>query len=191
MDALVRSFSLSSFGRSQRVPLARAQINARLHSRAAAPSVLRISDASADRAQVGARTGPEFSRKAALPRCFLLAAMVVCFTPAQGELSWRSVRGADLHALFVDHELADGVHYAYQFRSDGTFTGFSMGKAIRGTWRIAGDEFCWTQARRASAEECFDVERSGTSVRLLRDRYEVFSAALTPIKRPSKEGSSQ
>ncbi len=117
--------------------------------------------------------------------------MVVFWTPAQGEPSWRSVRGADLHALFVDHELADGVHYAYQFRSDGTFTGFSMGKAMRGTWRIAGDEFCWTQARRAAAEECFDVERSGTSVRLLRDRYEVFSAALTPVKRPSKEGSSQ
>ena len=117
--------------------------------------------------------------------------MVVFCTRAQVELSWRSVRGADLYALFVDHELADGVHYAYQFRSDGTFTGFNMGKAIRGTWCVAGDEFCWTQARRAAAEECFDVERSGISVRLLRDRYEVFSAALTPVKRPSREGSPQ
>jgi hypothetical protein len=24
--------------------------------------------------------------------------------------------------------LADGVHYAYQFRGDGTFTGFAMGR---------------------------------------------------------------
>lgn len=190
MDALVRSFSLSSFGRSQGVPLARTPIDAHPHSRAAASSLLRVSDAS-QRLAAGVRNTAEFSRKAAAARCFLLAAMVVFWTPAQGELSWRSVRGADLHALFVDHELADGVHYAYQFRSDGTFTGFSMGKAMRGTWRIAGDEFCWTQARRAAAEECFDVERSGTSVRLLRDRYEVFSAALTPVKRPSKEGSSQ
>jgi hypothetical protein len=117
--------------------------------------------------------------------------MVVFFTPAQGEPSWRSVRGANLHALFIDHELADGVYYAYQFRGDGTFTGFSMGKAIRGTWRIAGDEFCWAQARHATAEERFDIERSGTSVRLLRNRYEVFSAALTPVKRPLNEGSSQ
>ena len=117
---------------------------------------------------------------------FLLAGhLYVLFAPAQAEVGWRSVRGADLHALFVDHELADGVHYAYQFRRDGTFTGFSMGKAIRGTWRIADDEFCWTQARRAAEEECFDVERSGTSIRLLRDGYEAFSAALTPVKRPS------
>jgi len=190
LDAPVRSFSLSSFGRSQRAPLARAQINARPHSRAASPSVLRISDAS-QRLAAGVRNTAEFSRKAAAARCFLLAAMVVFCTPAQGEPSWRSVRGADLHALFVDHELADGVHYAYQFRSDGTFTGFNMGKGIRGTWRVAGDEFCWTQSRRAAAEECFDVERSDSSIRLLRDGYEAFSAALTPVKRPSKEGSSQ
>jgi len=67
----------------------------------------------------------------------------------------------------------------------------SLLRVFGGTWRIAGDEFCWTHARRAAAEECFDVERSGISVRLLRDRYEVFSAALTPIKRPAKERSSQ
>jgi len=170
------------------VPLARAPTNARPHSRAASPSVLRISDASADQAQaVGVPTTPEISRKAALP--LLLATLVVFFTPAQGELSWRSVRSADLHALFVDHELADGVHYAYQFRSDGTFTGFNMGKAIRGTWRVAGDEFCWTESRRAAEEECFDVERSGSSIRLLRDGYVAFSAALTLVKRPSSERS--
>ncbi|TMH18694.1 MAG: hypothetical protein E6H64_13485 [Betaproteobacteria bacterium] len=121
----------------------------------------------------------------------MLAAMVVLFTPAQGELSWRKVHGPDLRALFVDHELADGVHYAYQFRSDGTLTGFNMGKAIRGTWRIASDEFCWTQARRAAAAECFDVERSGSSIRLLHDGYDAFSAALTPVKCPSREGSPQ
>src|SRR5438046_794990 len=102
------------------------------------------------RPAVGVRATPEFSRKAASPRFFVLATFIVLFAPAQAEVGWRGVRGAYLHALFVDHELADGVHYAYQFRSDGTFTGFNMGKAIRGTWRIAGDEFCWTQARRRS-----------------------------------------
>jgi len=83
--------------------------------------------------------------------------------------------------LFVDHELADGAHYAYQFHGDGTFNGFSMGKAAGGTWRIEGNEFCWTQKRRDSVEECFEVERSGTSVRLLRDGVEVLSAKVTPV----------
>jgi len=190
LDALVRSFSLSSFGRSQGFPLARTPIDARPRSRAAGSNLLRVSDAT-QRLAAGVRNTAEFRRKVASPCCFLLTAMVVLFTPAQGELSWRKVHGPDLRALLVDHELADGVHYAYQFRSDGTLTGFNMGKAIRGTWRIASDEFCWTQARRAAAEECFDVERSGNSIRLLHDGYEAFSAALTPVKRPSREGSPQ
>ena len=192
MDAVARTLSLNSRGRGQRVPSCPTSIYARVHSDAASSSLLRVSDTSAgQRLAIGIRATPEFSRKAASPRFFLLATFIVLFAPAQAEVGWRGVRGADLHALFVDHELADGVHYAYQFRSNGTFTGFSMGKAIRGTWRIADDEFCWTQARRAATEECFDVERSGTSIRLLRDGYEAFSAALTPVKRPSKEGSSQ
>ena len=192
LDAAVGTLSFSSFGRRQRVPSFGTPIDARPHSDAASSSLLRVSVTSAgQRLAASVLNTPGFSRKAAASRCFLLAALVVFVTPAQGELSWRSVRGADLPALFVDHELADGVHYAYQFRSDGTFTGSSMGKAIRGTWRIAGDEFCWTQPRRAAAEECLDVERSGSSIRLLRDGYEAFSAALTPVKRPSREGSPQ
>jgi hypothetical protein len=35
----------------------------------------------------------------------------------------------------------NGVHFAYQFYADDTFTGFSMGKAIHGSWHVAGDEF--------------------------------------------------
>ena len=88
-----------------------------------------------------------------------------------------------MRAFFVDHELADGVHYAYQFRSDGTFTGFNMGKAIRGTWRLSGKEFCWTRTKRAAEEECFEVKRRDKSVRFLRDGYESLSGTLTPTKR--------
>jgi hypothetical protein len=111
----------------------------------------------------------------------LVTAFVVSSFSAQAEGAWRSVRGADLRMLFVDHELADGVHYAYQFRGDGTFKGFSMGKAISGTWRTEGNEFCWTQKRRGAVEECFEVERSEGSVRLTRDGVEAVSAKLTPL----------
>ena len=99
--------------------------------------------------------------------------------PLQGEVAWQSVRGAQVRSLFGDHELADGVHFAYQFHPDGSFTGVSMGKAVRGTWDVAGDEFCWTQARRKAEEECFEVERNGQSVRLLRDGVVVFSCCLS------------
>ena len=130
---------------------------------------------------VGPTTIPELRRDPA-PRWFLLVAFAIVCSPVQAQAAWRSIRGADLRTVFVDHELADGVHYAYQFRSDGTFTGVSMGKDVRGTWRVEGDEFCWTQKRRAAAEECFEVQRSGGSIRLLRDGYEAFVAKLTPVK---------
>ena len=116
------------------------------------------------------------------PNHLLLAAVLVGVAHAQADVGWRGVRGADLRGMFVDHEFADGVHYAFQFRGDGTFTGFDMGKEIRGTWRSAGNEFCWTQRKSIPAEECFGVERRGSQIRFLRDSYEAFSGNLSALK---------
>jgi hypothetical protein len=116
------------------------------------------------------------------PYYLLLAAVLVGVAHAQAGAVWKGVRGAELRAMFIDHELADGVHYAYQFWGDGTFTGFNMGKEIHGTWRLAGSDFCWTQRKSASAEECFEVERRGSEIRFLRDGYEALSAVLSPVK---------
>ena len=78
---------------------------------------------------------------------FLLVAVLVGVAQAQAGVVWKSVRGVELRVVFIDHELADGVHYAYQFRGNGTFTGFNMGKEIQGTWRSAGSDFCWRQRK--------------------------------------------
>jgi hypothetical protein len=117
-----------------------------------------------------------------MPRDFGLVAFFVAITQSQADVGWRNVRGTDLRDLFVDHELADGVHYAYRFHSDGTFSGFNMGRAIGGIWRLAGNEFCWMQRKSAAQEECFEVERRGKEIRLVRDGYEAFSGRLLPIK---------
>jgi hypothetical protein len=74
------------------------------------------------------------------------------------------------------------VHYAYQFRSDGTFIGFNMGREIRGSWRLVGNEFCWTQRKSASVAECFEVERHDIEIRFLRDGNEAFAGSLLPLK---------
>jgi hypothetical protein len=92
------------------------------------------------------------------------------------------VRGSELRPAFADHELADGVHYAYQFHADGTFTGFNMGKAVGGTWRTTPDTFCWTWVRPTLAEECFTVERNSGNVRLARDGTEILTGTLAPAK---------
>ncbi len=115
-------------------------------------------------------------------RRLLLVAILAEIPHSQADATWRSVRGTELRGMFSDHELADGVHYAYQFRGNGTFTGFNMGKEIHGTWRLAGNEFCWTQRRATQVEQCFEVERRVREIRLLRDGYEAFSGVLSPVK---------
>jgi len=88
---------------------------------------------------------------------------------------------AQLKCAPIDHELADGVHYAYQFRSDGMFTGFNTGNPVDGAWRIDGNECCWIAKRRNVQEECFEVKRGDHSVRLLRDGYEALRGKLSPV----------
>ena len=117
-----------------------------------------------------------------MPRWLLILAVLTGISHAQADVSWRSVRGTELVGMFIDHELADGVHYAYQFRGDGTFTGLAMGKEIHGTWRLVGNEFCWMQRKFTAVEECFEVERRGNQIRFLRDGYEAFSGNLSPLK---------
>ena len=112
---------------------------------------------------------------------FWLLALLVGISHALADVQWRSVRGEDLRAMFIDHELADGVHYAYQFRGDGTFSGVAMGKEIHGVWRLDGNEFCWMQSKFTAVEECFALERRGKEIRFLRDGYEAFSGNLSPL----------
>ena len=116
------------------------------------------------------------------PHHLLLAAALLGVTYAQADVRWRSVRAAELPSIFIDHELADGVHYAYQFRADGTFTCFAMGKEIRGAWHLTGNEFCWTQRKSTPVEECFEVERRDNQIRFLRGGSEAFSGSLSPLK---------
>jgi hypothetical protein len=112
-------------------------------------------------------------------RCVLFCAAILSTSHLEARGDWRAVRGPDLGNTFVDHELADGVHYAYRFKADGRLSGFVMGRKVNGTWRISGDQVCWSTARRGAAEECYQVESRGRSIRLLRDGYEAFSATLT------------
>lgn len=113
----------------------------------------------------------------------VLIATAAASTAVPAVDSWRPVRGADLRPAFASHELADGVHYAYQFSGEGTFSGYEMARAVRGTWRANGNEFCWTWLKPAGAEECFKVERNGADIRLLRDGNEVLFGKLSRTAR--------
>jgi hypothetical protein len=107
---------------------------------------------------------------------------------AGSEKAWRMVRDGNLHALFADQELGDGVHFANQFYRSGRLTGMNMGKPASGTWKVAGRELCWTWTKPASKEECYEVRQRGHEVRMFLDGYEAFSGTLTTIEpSPSNE----
>lgn len=94
--------------------------------------------------------------------------------------NWQAVEGDVVRSLFSGMEYGDGVHFAYQFRADGTFSGTEMGEDVRGTWRVTKVAMCWKWTRPPGAEECYRVQKDGAEVRLLRDGYEAWWGKLKP-----------
>jgi len=43
--------------------------------------------------------------------------------------SWKIIRGDALRKLFANREFGDGVHFAYRFRAEGTFSGTEIPEA--------------------------------------------------------------
>lgn len=100
----------------------------------------------------------------------------------QPENAWRSLGGTALQKSFAGQELGDGTHYAYRFKSNGSFAGTEMARDVRGTWKTTASQICWTWIKPAGSEECYSVRRSGNDIRMFRNGYEAFSGTLTPIE---------
>ncbi len=101
---------------------------------------------------------------------------------AAAQEHWRDVRGAALTAMFSNKEFADGVHFAYQFRANGSFTGTEMSKDVSGSWRVRKDAFCWKWLRPTGPNECYEVQQDGPHVRLLINGSEAWYGTLEPLR---------
>jgi hypothetical protein len=115
---------------------------------------------------------------AAVSMFFTIILMAASFAATADEEHWRHVPGAALAALFSDKEFGDGVHFAYQFKRDGTFTGTEMAKQVSGSWRVRSDELCWNWQRPPGPHECYRVEQDGSHVRLLINGVEAWYGTL-------------
>ncbi|SRR5258708_2153001 len=114
----------------------------------------------------------------------LLAAVMMGTPPCASAVEkehWRSVKGAALRTLFQDKEFGDGVHFAYQFKAGGTFTGTEMSKRVSGSWRVQQDEFCWKWLRPPGPEECYAVQQDGPHVRLMINGSEAWYGTLQKL----------
>lgn len=109
--------------------------------------------------------------------CGALAAASIAASATENK-HWHRVKGDSLHTLFHDKEFGDGVHFAYRFKSGGTFTGTEMGREVSGTWRVTTNEMCWKWKRPPGPEECYQVQQDGARVRLMIDNSEAFYGTL-------------
>jgi hypothetical protein len=103
-------------------------------------------------------------------------------TSATEQEHWRAIKGAALHDLFKDKEYADGVHFAYQFKADGTFTGTEMMKTVSGSWHVRQDRLCWAWQQPPGPQECYDVQQDGMHVRLLVNGSEAWYGTLEKLR---------
>ncbi len=97
----------------------------------------------------------------------IAALATLCCAHVQAE-SWKPVKGPALRALLSGKELGDGVHFSYRFAADGTFSGTEMGTDVQGRWRIRGNQACLATTHPRAEEDCYDVERDGAEVRMLK-----------------------
>src|SRR4051812_49504349 len=109
------------------------------------------------------------------------AMSAACAVGAIAAEQGKVVQGKALREMFAEHEFGDGVHFAYQFRADGTFSGTEMAKDVRGTWRLSGREICWTWTQPRGAEECYVARGNGAEISLFRNGFEQWYGTLKPI----------
>ena len=117
----------------------------------------------------------------AVSRAACLLLVVASCLGVEAAENWKAVNGQTLKRMFAGAEYGDDIHYAYRFRSDGTFSGTEMAKDVRGKWRVKGDELCWRWTRPPGAEECYRAERDGAAVRLIKDGSEAWFGTLKPV----------
>lgn len=94
---------------------------------------------------------------------------------------WRNMRGAELHKLFANQELGDGVHYTYRFNNNGVMVGTDMGESFRGTWETTASQICWTWNKPVVAQQCYEVRRHRQDITFLQNGNEIFTGTLHPI----------
>lgn len=109
-------------------------------------------------------------------------ALLIAAPLAMAQENWRNVGGSSLAEFFQGKEFGDGVHFAYQFNANGTFTGTEMTKRVSGAWRVRKDEFCWKWLRPPDPEECYRVQQDGSRVRLMLNGSESWFGTLTTIR---------
>jgi hypothetical protein len=86
-----------------------------------------------------------------------IAAGLIAIRTAEAADNFRKLSDNEIRSKLAGMEITDDVHWAEQYMRDGSFKGFDMGRATKGTWHAQNGEFVSTTERQTRA-----AERSGS-----------------------------
>jgi hypothetical protein len=92
---------------------------------------------------------------------------------------FKRLSAAEVKTLLLNREITDEGHWSYHFKVDGVLDAMDLGQAKQGTWRLAGKELCLdTREKGKVVSDCYEVWRSNSNIRFLRDGVPIFEGIL-------------
>ena len=79
--------------------------------------------------------------KAAVAAAFMAVLLAPAACEAAGQAA-RKLSGAQIRAKFAGMQLTDEVHWRDVYERDGILRSYSMGRKLRGKWRVEADDLC-------------------------------------------------
>jgi hypothetical protein len=91
-----------------------------------------------------------------------IAACLIAIRAAEAADNFRKLSDSEIRSKLAGMEITDDVHWAEQYMRDGSFKGFDMGSATKGTWRVESGELCVDDGTPDSG--CREVWISGNKI---------------------------
>src|SRR5262245_58483812 len=105
-----------------------------------------------------------------------IAAGLIATRTAEAADNFRKLSDSEIRSKLAGMEITDDVHWAEQYMRDGSFKGFDMGRATKGTWRAESGELCVDNGTPDSG--CREVWISGNKIEFRQPDGFVLEGAL-------------
>jgi hypothetical protein len=96
----------------------------------------------------------------------IVAATGPCLAASPQSEGYKKLNGTQIRQTLAGRRFTDDVHFAFDYKANGTIGGTSMGKKINNKWSIARTELCLTDS---AGEICYSVWKKASAVKLMMD----------------------
>jgi hypothetical protein len=94
----------------------------------------------------------------------ILAVPGPCLAASAQSEGYKKLNATQIRQAFAGRRFTDDVHFAFDYKANGTIGGTSMGRKINNKWSIANAELCITDS---AGEICYSVWKKASAVKLM------------------------